>query len=105
MKRTFIFLAVLLLAACNLVQASPTALPPSPTTFPSTIDITVYFTNLNNFNVGTEPYEKAVIRTVPATDNVPQAVLLQLFKGPTDEEKAQGLDVFKSGATGFSQLT
>jgi spore germination protein GerM len=67
--------------------------------------ITVYFTYLPNFEVGTEPYEKAVTRTVPLADNVPQAVLTQLFLGPTPDEKAQGLAAFFSEATGFSKLT
>jgi hypothetical protein len=34
-----------------------------------------------------------------------EAVLEQLFLGPTADEKAQGLDVFLSGATGFTKLT
>jgi hypothetical protein len=91
-------LIVLLLSACNL---SP---QPIATATPSTVTITVYFTYLPNFQVGTEPYEKAVSRTTPITDNLPAAVLTQLFIGPNDAEKAQGLEVFRSGATGFSRL-
>ncbi len=107
MKRVlvgFIFFG-LLLTACNPSNVTPTATSPAATSSPSTMTITVYFTNLANFNVGKEPYETAVTRTVPKTDNVPQAVLSQLFSGPTDAEKAQGLAAFYSGATGFSQLT
>jgi len=107
MKRTLAFLMALFLTltACNLKTATPTATAPSIPTSPSTITITVYFTNLANFQVGTEPYEKAVTRTIPATNSLPSAVLTQLFLGPTADEKAQGLDVFLSGAIGFSQLT
>ncbi len=95
----------LLLAACNLNSTTPTPTGPAVTNPPVTMTVTVYFTNLPNFQVGKEPYETAVTRTVPKTDNLPQAVLTQLFLGPTADEKAQGLDVFLSGATGFSQLT
>ena len=105
MKRLLVFSALVLLTACSLAQASPTSVPPSPTTFPSMTDITVYFTYLPNFNVGTEPYEKAVTRQVPMTDNLPKVVLDQLFQGPTADEKAQGLAVFTNGATGISKLS
>ncbi len=88
---------VLVLAGCNPAPATPTP--------PATVTLTVYFTNLANFQVGTEPYEKAVTRVVPVTGSLPEAVLMQLFLGPTPDEKAQGLDAFYSGATGFSKLT
>ena len=67
--------------------------------------ITVYFLDENNYAVGTEPYEKAVIRTVSANDDIQVAVLEQLFLGPTTEEQTQGLRVVLSGATGYSQFT
>jgi hypothetical protein len=96
MKRSLFLLTAFLsiLAACKSV--SPTL---------RTITLTVYFTNVPRYAIGAEPYEDAVTRTVPATDSVPEDVLTQLFLGPTDDEKAQGLDVFLSGATGFSELT
>lgn len=107
MKRTFMGLVILVLflAACSLTPASPTTGGPAATSSPSTQTITVFFTNLANFQVGKEPYETAVTRTVPATNDLPQAVLMQLFQGPTAAEKGQGLAVFFSGATGFSKLT
>jgi len=69
------------------------------------VTLSVYFTNLPRYAIGTEPYEDAVTRTVPTTGSLPEEVLTQLFLGPTDDETAQGLDVFLSGATGFSELT
>jgi hypothetical protein len=72
---------------------------------PETVTLSVYFTNLPRYAVGTEPYEDVVTRTVPATDSLPEDVLMQFFLGPTDDEKAQGLDVVLSGATGFRKLT
>jgi len=71
---------------------------------PSTTTLTVYFTNVERYSIGTEPYEDAVTRTVPTPASRPEAVLQQLFLGPTAEEQAQGLAVFLSGATGFSDL-
>ena len=107
MKRSFAYLmfAILFLTACNLISVTPTITVPSPTPSPSTVTLTVYFTYLPNFQVGTEPYEKAVTRTIPSPSSLPEAVLEQMFFGPTPDEKAQGLDAFYSGATGFSKLT
>ncbi len=99
------FLLVLVVSGCTLPFAAtptPTAAVP-PTQAPVTL--TVYFTDVARFQVGTEPYEKAVTRTVPAPASLPEAVLTELFKGPTAAEKQSGLEVFLSGATGFSQLT
>ena len=96
MKRSlfFVLASLFVLAAC---------VPVSPT--PETVTLTVYFTNVPRYAVGTEPYEDPVNRTVPVSGTLPEMVLTQLFLGPTPEEKAQGLDVILSGATGYSQLT
>ena len=106
MRRTFPSLVVfcLTVTACNLISNPPisTGLPVSAA---PVVTLTVYFTDVARYDVGTEPYERAVTRTVPATDSPPEAVLTQLFLGPTNDEKAQGLDVFLSGTTGFSKLT
>jgi hypothetical protein len=72
---------------------------------PETVTLSVYFTNLPRYAVGTEPYEDVVTRTVPATDSLREDVLTQLFLGPSDDEKAQGLEVIMSGTTGISELT
>jgi hypothetical protein len=69
------------------------------------VTLTIYFTDMARFQVGTEPYETAVTRTVPAPTSLPDAVLSQLFLGPTEAEKAQGLEVVLSGTTGFDKLT
>jgi len=92
MKITTLMLAglFLLLSACT-----PTAAP---------VTVTVYFTNIDRYAVGTEPYENPVTRTVPMTGSLPQTVLAQLFLGPTPAEKAQGLEVVLSGTTGFSKV-
>ena len=71
----------------------------------ATVTLTVYFTNINRYTIGTEPYEDPVKRTVPMTGSLPEAVLTQVFLGPTPEEKAQGLEAILNGTTGFSKLT
>jgi hypothetical protein len=93
MKRLPFFLVGLSLLICT---CSPK---------PTAVDLTVYFTNLERYAVGTEPYEDPVTRTVPASGSLPEMTLQQLFLGPTAQEKAQGLDVVLSGTTGFSSLT
>ncbi len=60
--------------------------------------ITVFFLDTNNFNIGREPYEKAVTRGVTAS-NPMNAVLQELMNGPTIAEKEAGLEVVKSEAT------
>jgi hypothetical protein len=72
---------------------------------PVTAHFTVYFTNINRYAIGTEPFEDPVIRTVKMTGSRPEMVLTQLFLGPTPMEKKQGLDTILSGTTGFSKLT
>jgi len=93
MKRSIFLLVGLLLLA--------SACAPKP----QTVTLTVHFTNIDRYAVGTEPYEDPVARTVPQTGSLPEMTLTQLFLGPTPEEKAQGLDLILSGTTGFSKLT
>jgi hypothetical protein len=69
---------------------------------PKTITISVYFQDVDNYVVGTEPYERAVTRIIPETGDLPRAVLEQLFLGPTAQEQAEGLGLVLSGSTGFS---
>ena len=115
----------LALPACNLLpKANPTEVPqtdpteepiasiPSiePTTEPGleptqTQTITVYFTDQAKFAVGTEPYEIAVSRPLPAGADPVRAVLDALFEGPTPEEAAQGLILVSSGFTGVREYT
>ena len=88
-------------------EPSPTAsLVPTvpPTAQPAGAEIQVYFTDRNRFNAGTLPFEVAVPRTAPAGAVLPEAVLAEFFKGPTEAEQAQGLEALTSGFTGYSSL-
>lgn len=86
-------LALLLLALTACIPATPES---------ATITVQVFFLDQDMFAVGTEPYEKAVSRTVTASENRLNVVLDQLFLGPTAEEQAQGLTLVLSGTTGYS---
>lgn len=105
---------ILAVLACSVpglptpTEAVPPAteiLMPTETATPEMVTVTVYFTDLARYQIGTEPYEAAVTRTVPVPASLPEAVLTQLFLGPTEAEKAQGLDVVLSGTTGYSNLS
>jgi len=90
--RLFAFgILALLGAAC--------ATSPDATAIPAQQAVTVYFTNEAHFASGTEPYEDAVTRQVPADADPMRAVLDQLFLGPTQEEYNAGLRLFSSGFT------
>lgn len=110
--RNFLILVPMFLVAtlaCR-VEGLPASLPtepiqPTATKVEATVTITVYFTDLPRYQVGTEPYETAVVRTIQAPASLPEAVLNQLFLGPSEAEKDQGLAVVLNGTTGFSQLT
>jgi len=98
MKPLFAVSSILLLLAA---ACTPT---PTPSPTPQTMTIRVYFQNQARFAVGTEPYEESVTRTVLASNDIPAAVLEQLFLGPTTEEQSQGLGLVLSGTTGFSDF-
>ena len=68
------------------------------------VNVSVYFTNMSRYAVGTEPYEDPVTRTAAQTGSLPETVLTQLFLGPTPQEKAQGLDLVLSGTTAYKQF-
>ena len=104
MRRLISPILVLTLAilACG-IPGSPAPTKPVPP--PATVTLTIYLTDVARYQVGTEPYEAAVTRTVLAPASLPEAVLTQLFLGPTEAEKAQGLAVILSGTIGFSNLT
>ena len=102
-----VFLTVIL--ACR-IPSLPASLPtepiqPTPTKINAAVELTVYFTDMPRYQIGTEPYEASVLRTIPLPASLPEAVLAQLFLGPSGAEKARGLAVVLSGTTGFSQLT
>jgi len=100
-----LFFPILVLTLAILVCGIPGSPAPTESVPPKTVTLSIYFTDVARYQVGTEPYEKAVTRTVPAPSSLPEAVLTQLFLGPTEVEKNQGLAVFMSGTTGFSNLT
>jgi hypothetical protein len=96
--------------------ATSTAEPPSPTATPEpkpatplgtpnrVVDVSVYFTDIERYAAAEEPYEAAVSRTVVLTSTLPEAVIHAFFKGPTEEEQAQGLAAITSGFTGLDRL-
>lgn len=88
---------LLILTAFLLASACAQKTPP--------VTMKIYFTNMDRYAIGTEPYEDPVTRTVPMEGSLPETVLMQLFLGPTPAEKGQGLDVVLSGTTGFSKLS
>jgi hypothetical protein len=100
---------IYILSACS----PPGSVVPSGSSSPAQVDLTVYLVDLNHYRVGVEPYEMEVTRTIPlsadamtpSTIFLAEEVLTQLFLGPTDAERATGLAVVMSGATGFSNLT
>jgi len=73
-------------------------------TEPTQIEISVCFTDSNRYAAGTPPFEVAVTRYVAPTSNLPEAILTEFFRGPTEEERAQGLELITSGFTGFTSL-
>lgn len=100
MKLVFLAIAVLGLQSCsNPNNLTETPVPTEAQT------ITVYFTDEAKFNVGTEPYEVAVSRPLPAGVDPVRAVLDAFFAGPTAEESAQGMVLVSSGFTGVGELT
>jgi hypothetical protein len=102
--RRIIFL-VLVLSLVILACRLPGLPAPTEPVSPATVTLTIYFTDLARYQVGTEPYEEPVMRAVPEPASLPNAVLTQLFLGPTEAENAQGLAGILSGTTGFSNLT
>ncbi len=120
MNKVFSVLALaVLLAACTAAPAAPAAPPAAPTAVPTTAPeamvpptepppaaatVQVYFTDSNRYATGTPPFEVAVARPLPAGANPPEVALAAFFQGPTDEEKAQGLEAITSGFTGVSRL-
>lgn len=100
-------LAVISTACSISVDFTPTPLPPTQAIVPTPAamqTITVYFTNEARFAVGTEPYEDAVTRQVPAEVDPMRAVLDQFFLGPSPEEYNTGLRLVSSGFTHVRDL-
>lgn len=93
------------------VVKEPTIVLPAPTieillpTDTPMQAVTVYFLNEDRFAVGTEPYEDAFTRYVPAGSDLPRAVLDLFFHGPTQAEVSQGIRVWTSGFTHVRDMT
>jgi hypothetical protein len=115
-KNRMLYFAVLVclgmtVGGCEAVPALPptaelTATPlPTWTSAPEMVPIMVYFTDTNRYAVGTPPFEAGVLRLVPEGVNLPEAVLQAFFEGPTEEERAQGLEAITSGFTGYDLLS
>lgn len=98
----FPVLVGLLLGGCYQV---PTAPPPTPTPTLAIVEIQVYFADTPRYVANTEPFETPVTRLVPDDGRLPEAALREYFRGPTDEERARGLEALLSSCTGFSELT
>ena len=64
----------------------------------------VHLLDVADYAAGREPYTETVLRRVPALTPA-GGVLHHLFAGPTAAERAAGLAVVRSGATGFRGLT
>lgn len=70
----------------------------------ATTTVDIYFVNTQRFAAGTQPYTEVVERNVP--ENTPATgALAALFGGPTAAEQAGHLAVWRSGATGFADLS
>ena len=75
---------------------------PDPNKTPDIIykNISVYFPNKDKYNVGTEPYEESVERKTEITTGSMQAVLKELYLGPSQAEKDRGLFMTYNHTTG-----
>lgn len=104
MTKRFFSVLIVLLAALLVGCITPVPSPTVTSAEPELVQITVYFTDSNRYAAGIPPFETAVFRFVPVTSNLPEAVLTESFKGPSEEERAYGLEAITSGFTGFSSL-
>lgn len=69
-----------------------------------TATVDVYFVHMPNYTAGVQPDVVAAARSVPAATPA-RGALEELFAGPTAAEHADGLDIVRSGATGFKDLS
>lgn len=90
-------LLVWLTASCGVV-------PPPAATPSDRIEVTVYFTDREAYAAGVPPFEVGVTRLVPASSNLPEAVLEAFFAGPTLEEEQRGLMLIAGGFQGVRAL-
>ena len=67
------------------------------------VDVALYFVDQKKLTEGAEDPWVKITRQVGAKTPAKNAVW-QLFKGPTDDEMADGLQLFKSGSGGFQSF-
>lgn len=77
--------------------ATSTTARPVPT-------VQVFFVDQDAFNIGRPPYAVPVEREIPSGADPARAALDALFDGPTEEERAAGLVLVASEATGIARL-
>jgi hypothetical protein len=70
----------------------------------TTVLTRIFFVDMHRFELGQEPYVRAVLRPV-IPPNVGANSLTWLFAGPTPAERAGGLNFVSSDATGFTNLS
>jgi hypothetical protein len=80
------------------------ATPVSVTELPDLVDVSVFFTDSKSYARGSPPFEQPGTRLLDPGQSLPQAVLLEFFKGPTKMEQSQGLERITSGFTGLRDL-
>ena len=95
-------MAALILTGCGGSQP-PSSHGGTITTPAAMTVVQVWFLDKSNYDRGTDPYFVPVTRSVPAYDPLDGA-LAALFAGPTTSEKAGGLRLVSSGATGVSRV-
>jgi hypothetical protein len=106
----YLIIILILMTGCASPNSSPGMITGSPTTTSvdtpeeGEIEILVYFTSTARYAQGIQPFETPVIRHVPAGSFLPQAVLEQFFKGPTQDEQELELEAITSGFTGLRSL-
>lgn len=82
---------------------SATTAPPA-TSAPEVSTVQVFFVDQDAFNVGRPPYATPVEREVASGADPARVALDALFEGPTEEERAAGLVLVTSEATGIGDL-
>ena len=70
----------------------------------TTVQTRIFFVDTHRFEIGQAPYVRAVLRPV-IPPNVGARSLDWLFAGPTPAERAGGLTLVNSDATGFTNLS
>jgi hypothetical protein len=121
MRLLMVIILIIIINVAGLLACNPRASQPAEPVITPTIEIIpnptpvlsplppetealVYFLSMGRFAIGVEPYEEPVLRSFPSDVSLPQAVLQSYFEGPTEEERARGLDVITSGFSGVKQL-